>query len=662
MFRQSLTLATILALAGTAFGTQDSSFQRPSGSTVSPKAMPSAAVRTKSTTAYFPAKGKDSAKGAATGDLQPLAEATPETRVTPASRLKPSKPSAAAKLPVASVSPTKPAGSASRAVHTETPGRKTNVIAPAAFADREEEDFEAYLEDSVPQERPAERPRVTAGRTMSRPLRTLVPAVDGQSSMGGSELPIAVRPKTAGAAVPVLPAEAPEGSQTPTVSMEWVSRGEFQAGRETVLELRIRNCGRSTVAGVTAEVVAPVTCDFSEIAPEPDSRSERMTWSLGELKPAETRSIVFHFTPQQPGDVRMTAAVQLTGTAGFSFSVLEPKLELAIDGPETAEVGQSAGFLMRVSNPGTGTAENVVIRAKIPGGLEHKSGDTLQIDVGTLNPGESRQAQLNLSAQRGGTFEIEVRAEAEGGLMQTATAEFSVSEPNLLVAIEGPAQEMTGHSSDYRLQISNSGKVPSVNVRARYRVPEGFEFVSANRGGRFSQKDASVEWFVGTLRPEETSAFQVSLKAIRTGNVTHQAGVVSEHGKVTMCEHSTSVRGIAVLELQVVGAEERLSAGKDCVRRIRISNSGSEVARAVGVSCELPSSLELADVSGPSEYIAENGVLVFRSLPEIAAGSTEVYELRLKCLRPGNHRLRLRVASPSISEPLIGEETISVSE
>ena len=230
------------------------------------------------------------------------------------------------------------------------------------------------------------------------------------------------------------------------------------------------------------------------------------------------------------------------------------------------------------------------------------------------------------------------------------------------MAIKGPAQEMTGRSSDYRLQISNSGNVPSVNVRARYRVPDGFEFVSANRGGRFSEKENSVEWFVGTLRPEETSEFQISLKAIRTGKASHQAGVLSENGKVTMCEHSISVLGTAVLELQVVGAEDRTRTGEECVRQIRITNSGTEVARGVGISCELPAGLELLDVSGPSEYIAENGVLVFRSLPEIEVGSTEVYELRLKSVRPGNHRLRLRIASTSLTEPLIGEETITAAE
>jgi hypothetical protein len=80
----------------------------------------------------------------------------------------------------------------------------------------------------------------------------------------------------------------------------------------------------------------------------------------------------------------------------------------------------------------------------------------------------------------------------------------------------------------------------------------------------FPKRKNSVEWFVGTLKPEETSEFQVTMKALRTGKVKHQAGALSEHGKVTMCEHSMSVEGTAVLEMKVVGGEQPVAIGEEC--------------------------------------------------------------------------------------------------
>jgi len=663
MFKQTLKTAAILIVATASLSAQDRAAalgagKRPAAVTVVPRKTP---------TAYFPARSKETVK---TQPDMSEAQKSPSARKTLAEKTPLDKAPAAPKTRLAlrspepaAVSPAKQPVAVSRAVHAEEQGRRTNTVTPAGYVDQGGEEFEAYLESSEkPRSAVTERTRVTAGRSVVRQPRAPQSGADAEPSVNPFEAEldsVAELPVQAETAIPLMLAQAPEGSQSPTVTMEWISHGEFNAGRETTLELQIRNGGRSTVAGVVAEVTVPVECEFAEITPAPQSREPLMRWTLGELKSGESRSILFRFTPRQPGNVRMNAAVQITGATGFAFSILEPKLELALEGPGAAEVGQSTGFLMRVSNPGTGTAENVVIRAKIPEGLEHKSGDTLQIEIGTLNPGESRQAQLNLASIRGGEFEISVRAEAEGGLADTATAEMTVSEPNLLVSIAGPEQEMTGRSSDYRLQISNSGNVPSVNVRARYRVPEGFEFVAANRGGRFSKAEKSVEWFVGTLKPEETSEFQVTLKAVRTGKVMHQAGALSDHGKVTMCEHSMSVEGTAVLEMNVVGGEQPVAMGDECRLQFRIANSGSEVARGVGISCELPAGLELKDVSGPSEYIAENGVLVFRSLPEIAAGDTAVYELRLKCTKSGSHRLRLRVASASLSEPLIGEEMIT---
>jgi uncharacterized repeat protein (TIGR01451 family) len=321
------------------------------------------------------------------------------------------------------------------------------------------------------------------------------------------------------------------------------------------------------------------------------------------------------------------------------------------------EVGQQGTFVVRVSNPGSGMASNVLIQAAVPDGLEHRRGSLLTIEIGTLNPGESRQAQLNVTAVKGGEQQMAIRALADGGLTSQTAAALEVAEPELSLEITGPAEQMSGRTEQYLLQVMNQGDVPSANVRAKYRVADGFEFVSADRGGKYNDDERSIEWFVGTLQGGESSRFHVSLRAAETGALLHQAGVISEHGKVTMTEMETSVEGTAVLDLKIVASQNQLQVGDEITYDVEIANTGDRSATAVGFSCELPTGLELVETSGPTEYIAENGVVVFKSLAEIEAGKTAVYSVRARCTREGTHRLRLRAASESISEPLIGEET-----
>ena len=450
------------------------------------------------------------------------------------------------------------------------------------------------------------------------------------------------------------------GVQSPGVTMQWIRHGEFNVGQAGEVELQVQNTSRSMVSGVTAEVVIPEGLSVNSVSPQPTAGASSPTWTLGELKAGEKRSIMFNVTPSQRGEVRMDAFVRLTGYSSSSFAVREPMLAVVVDGPANVEVGQQISYTVRVNNPGTGVAGNVLIQAAIPEGLEHRRGSLLTIEIGTLNPGESRQAQLIVTAVRGGEHDMAVRVIADGGLLDQTVSEVTIEEPRLNLQITGPAEQMAGRTGDYMLQVVNEGGVPSANVRAKYRVPDGFEYVSADRGGKFNEVDRSIEWFVGTVGSGGSSQFRVVLKATETGSALHQAGVISEHGKVTMAEHATRVDGTAVLEMKVAASQSQINVGDEVTYEIRISNTGSRAAENVGVSCELPSALELLSVAGPSEYIAENGVMVFKSLPQVEVGKSAVFAIRLRSNRDGNHRIRLRVASESITEALIGEETASV--
>lgn len=468
------------------------------------------------------------------------------------------------------------------------------------------------------------------------------------------------KPAEIGVAAPALPG-ASSGPQSPGVTLQWVNHGGFHVGQMCNVELVVKNTSQAVVSSVMAEAVIPANVEVVEARPAAAEGAEMPTWTFGELQPGQSRSVMLKVIPKTRGDVRLDAYVRLTGTSSSQFSVQEPMIGVVVSGPTEIEVGQQVGYVVRVSNTGTGLADNVIIQAAIPEGLEHRKGSLLTIEIGTLNPGESRQARLSLTAVEGGDQQLAVRVLADGGLSDQTTAAISVAESQLAVVLAGPETPTAGRSEDYKLSVSNSGSVQSTNVRAKYMIPDGCTFVSADRGGKFVEVDNAVEWFVGILQPNDSSDFVVTLKANDTGEVVHKAGVMSERGQVTTCILNSDVIGTAVLNMKIAVDHRELRVGQEIRWEATVRNSGTREATNVGVSCELPTGFEFIDAEGPTKYIAENGVLIFRSIPSIDAETDVKIVIHGRCTREGSQRLRLRVASESLTDALIGEESATVS-
>ena len=136
---------------------------------------------------------------------------------------------------------------------------------------------------------------------------------------------------------------------------------------------------------------------------------------------------------------------------------------------------------------------------------------------------------------------------------------------------------------------------------------------------------------------------------------------MSERGQVTTCILASDVIGTAVLNMKIAADHRELRVGQEIRWEATVRNSGTREATNVGVSCELPAGFEFIDAEGPTKYIAENGVLIFRSIGSIDAETDVKIVIHGRCTREGSQRLRLRVASESITDALIGEESASVS-
>src|SRR5206468_3939694 len=100
-------------------------------------------------------------------------------------------------------------------------------------------------------------------------------------------------------------------------------------------------------------------------------------------------------------------------------------------------------------NPGTGVLHNVVLEARLTKGLENPRGAKLKMEIGLLNPGETRQVRLPLVATATGEQTVTIHATGGADLTQDSSAKINVIAPSVKVALEGPSLRYVGRKAAY---------------------------------------------------------------------------------------------------------------------------------------------------------------------------------------------------------------------
>jgi len=472
--------------------------------------------------------------------------------------------------------------------------------------------------------------------------------------------PLQLLPMTARNAGPVTPATRQVFTNltgdAPRVRIEWRKLSEINVGQPCQIELVVINDGQAAASGMEIDAWFPRTVRLTSTTPEPDVASECITWALPALGAGEEQRFTISLIPSQRGEIAVNANVRFTSAATAAFRVEEPLLAVAVQGVQEVMVGEPATQVVTVSNPGTGAAQNVTLDVSIPEGLEHPRGRRLALELGSLAPGENRSVRLSLTAVSGGEQIVEVDAKAGTGLRQTAVSKIRVLSPSLTLAVKGPALRYVGRDARYTVTVTNDSQAATSNVRAVYLVPKGFEFQGASGGGQFDARNRTVGWFLGSLTAGKQVELELRLKPVEPGDYAHVAKVVSEQGITAEATSATKIEGTAALVLELTDLDDPVEIGRETIYDVQVRNEGSMEARNVGLSLELPPGMELVNVEGPSQHLEESGLVVFKALPALPAGKSLTFRIHVKGTQEGNQRVRARLTSDSVQEPLTTEE------
>jgi uncharacterized repeat protein (TIGR01451 family) len=576
----------------------------------------------------------------------------PATRSTTTTAAKPvAKPlpaTTAAKKPVAPVTTAAKEPAAKEPAPTRQPVKTVAAETPAP------EVKTAEVEPEAPAKTLAKKAEV---RAIESPVLDNAATKDEVNLTSAAAEPAA---PTTTAAVATADAEfdpAESTGQSPNITLRWETRGEVNVGQECVCQLVVKNSSKVPARDVVVEAFFPRSVRLKSSEPLPSNTGEQLTWNFQKLGAGEEKAIAITMIPSKRGELATSATVRFTGVAATVLKVEEPQLKIAVKGPAAVEIGEAATQTLVVTNPGSGVARDVTIFATIPDGLETgAAGKKVQLAIGALNAGETREVKLSLAAIGGGDQLLLVEARAEGNLVSEAEAAIRVTAPKLNVSVEGPSLRYVNRNATFVVTATNKGAAATNNVRVIHIVPAGFEYVKADKGGTYNPANRTVSWFVGRVEAGESVQVHCELQARDIGAHKHLVQAAGDNGALAEAGTETKVDGSASLVVSIKDADDPVEVKAETVYEVTVRNDGSKAAQNVLLACDLPRGITLIGCEAPTASAVKEGVLTFQPLVELAAGDSQTFKIKVSSQVPGNLKFRARLTSASVTEPLVADE------
>jgi uncharacterized repeat protein (TIGR01451 family) len=336
---------------------------------------------------------------------------------------------------------------------------------------------------------------------------------------------------------------AVSGVCTPALALEKHGPAQVQLGQPVAYEIVVRNVGRLPAAQVRVEDGLPPGVRVLGTAPQAVLQGQRLAWTVAQLPPGQEARFRVEVMPSSAGELVGSATVSAAVSAEVRTRVLGPGLEVAVEGPVTAAVGQSIPFKIRVSSRDAQAQRGLVLRVQLSEGLRHPMGKEIEADLGDLDAGKSRTIDLPVSATAPGRVGIEAlvmgsagkQARGQGVVVVTpapaaAPAPPQKAEAKLLLRMNGPEQLSQGQKVEYKIGVVNRGPVPLSHVIINDRLPEGLTFLSADNGGTFDKASRNVLWQVGTVPPHQERTVTLKVQAREAGNQVPQVWAEDDQG------------------------------------------------------------------------------------------------------------------------------------
>lgn len=467
-----------------------------------------------------------------------------------------------------------------------------------------------------------------------------------------------------GVGVPIIQAETSMEWQGPTIALSKTAPATAAIGQEVAFTLTVANTGSVETRALTLRDIVPEGLQFVRAQPPPVAQGGQLIWTLGELPGGQSRTLeaVFKTTRLGAASNRATVVTEegMRAEANAVVQVVAPRLKVAMTAPPTAAMGAPITYQITASNPGTGAATNVLLKAEFDPALEHASrANPVELPVGTLAGGETKTVTLSLTPRKLGLLPLRLTATAEGGLSDSAQQTITVQDARLGLKLSGPSLKFVERPSVWDIQVANAGEVPLTNVVVRDLLPPELTFLSATQGGQLEGEQ--VVWKLEGLQPREEKRLQLTTQSSRvTPRALNRVEATADPGQSAQQEASVEIRGLPAFRLEVSDRDDPVEVGGRTEYRIEVTNQGSLPGNQVEVLAVVPAQMRVLNARGPTPHRLEGQRLSFQPLDALPPKQKVLYVVEVQAMQGGDARFRVELRGSTLSEPVVAEESTTI--
>jgi len=442
----------------------------------------------------------------------------------------------------------------------------------------------------------------------------------------------------------------------PVLSVQTFGPRRIVVGKESVYEVRMTNSGE--VAG--EELVVFVTLpEWAEVVGAQASSGTAgqmagiVQWKLGRLDSKGQERLTLRIVPRQSRPFDLAVRWESKPAASQAMiEVQEPKLALQLQGPREILFGKKEIYRLKLSNTGTGGAENVAIMLMPIGGGENVPATHR---LGALAAGKEKILDVELTARQAGNLTIQIDARADGGVHAELAEKVFVRRPDLKADLAGPKMQFVGAAASYSVRVSNPGTAPAHNVNVVVSLPPGVKYVSGVEGARLDAA-GKLQWTLASLNPEIEHAYTLKCVLGSPGVGRFQLSATADGGLTASADAETRIDAVANLTMDVKDPDRPVAVGAEAVYEVRIRNRGARAAENVEVFAYFSRGIEPTGAEGGPNRI-EPGQVIFQPIASLAPGAEAVLTVRARAEAAGNHVFRVESHCKPLGARLVSEAT-----